>query len=121
MEDPVERDDERELFKQPGREQRLGPAFGGEPLIKSDGAIGSVQSLSQSLGITKGEGAIGSEYQPMPVRGYKPQSSDNLNLVNAGKELEAALIAYLAKLAALDGTDKRMLALAKSNVQCDCM
>jgi len=85
MEDPVERDDERELFKQPGREQRLGL------------------------------------HQPMPVRGYKPQSSDNLNLVNAGKELEAALIAYLAKLAALDGTDKRMLALAKSNVQQGCM
>lgn len=60
-------------------------------------------------------------HQPMPVRGYQPQSDENVKLVNEGKAIEAQYIAYLEKLAQLGRTDKRMIALAKTNVQQGCM
>ncbi len=64
---------------------------------------------------------FGVVHTPMPVRGYQPQPEENVQLVNEGKAIEAQLIAYLGKLAALDRTDKRMLAIAKTDIQTGCM
>lgn len=60
-------------------------------------------------------------HKPMPVRGYQPQSDENVQLVNEGKAIEAALIAYLDKLMIQPATDKRMVALGRTNVQQGCM
>lgn len=56
-------------------------------------------------------------HEPIPVRGYKPQSDENVQLVNEGKAIEAQLIAYLDKLMIQQNTDKHMVALARTNVQ----
>ena len=61
------------------------------------------------------------EHQPMPVRGYNPQSDEKLALVNKGKAIEAEYIAYLKELADHPLTDKRMVAIAKTQVQGGCM
>ena len=69
----------------------------------------------------KASAHVGSQFQGLPVRGYRAQSGENVQLVNEGKALEAALIAYLNKLMIQPHTDKRMVALGKTNVQQGCM
>lgn len=55
--------------------------------------------------------------QPLPVRGYVPQSDENVNLANEGKELEERYLRWLEKLEKLESTDKRFIALGKTNIQ----
>ncbi|MBA2125094.1 cyclic nucleotide-binding protein [Hyphomicrobium methylovorum] len=69
------------------------------------------------------------DHQPMPVKGYQPQSDDNVALANEGKLLEEQYLRWLDKLDALPtaattqdgreakGIDKRMVALARTNIQ----
>ena len=63
----------------------------------------------------------GKIHEPLPVRGYRAQSDVDISIVNDGKALEAQLIAYLARLASIERTDKRMIAIAKTNIQQGCM
>ncbi len=55
--------------------------------------------------------------KPLPVAGYKPQSDENVALANEGKILEERYLRWLDKLAAADDTDKRYVALARTNVE----
>lgn len=57
----------------------------------------------------------------MPVAGYVPQSQSNVDLANEGKELEERYLRWLDKLEAHASTDKRCVALAKTNVQTGAM
>lgn len=56
-------------------------------------------------------------HQPMPVAGYTAQSQSNINLANEGKELEERYLRWLDKLAAHPDTDKRNVAMARSNLE----
>lgn len=62
------------------------------------------------------------DHQPMPVKGYTPQSDDKVQLANEGKELEERYLRWLDKLGGhSDGPtpvgDARMIALARTNIQ----
>jgi GrpB-like predicted nucleotidyltransferase (UPF0157 family) len=56
-------------------------------------------------------------HQPMPVAGYTQQSQSNVDLANEGKELEERYLRWLDKLAAHPDTDKRNVAMAKSEME----
>lgn len=53
----------------------------------------------------------------LPVAGYKPQSSDNVALVNENKALEEQVLRQFDKLGALHGIDGRWLAIGKTAVE----
>ena len=53
----------------------------------------------------------------LPVAGYQPQTDANVQLANEGKRLEELYLRWLDKLAADTATDKRYVALAKTNVE----
>lgn len=55
--------------------------------------------------------------KPLPVAGYQPQSDDNIALANEGKYLEERYLRWLDKLAAAERTDKRHVALARTNIE----
>ena len=57
------------------------------------------------------------DHQPMPVAGYTAQSQSNVDLANEGKALEERYLRWLDKLAAHPDTDKRNVAMAKSNME----
>lgn len=61
------------------------------------------------------------EHEPLPVKGYVPQSDENVALANEGKELEERYLRWLDKLMARSGSDKRMIALAITNHQTAAM
>lgn len=61
------------------------------------------------------------ENTPLPVKGYTGQSNDNVALANRLKDAEER---YLRELDSLDGVpsvDKRMVALARTNMQTAAM
>lgn len=57
------------------------------------------------------------EHKPLPVAGYVPQSDDKIALANEGKELEGRYLRWLEKLEKLPDTDKRFIAIGKTNIQ----
>jgi hypothetical protein len=57
------------------------------------------------------------DYAPMPVAGYTPQSQWNVDLANEGKELEERYLRWLDKLGAHPDTDKRNVAIAKTHME----
>lgn len=56
-------------------------------------------------------------HQPMPVAGYTPQSQSNVDLANEGKELEERYLRWLDKLSAHPDTDKRNVAIARTEME----
>lgn len=59
--------------------------------------------------------------QPLPVKGYTSQSSDNVSLANKLKEAEERYLRELDALDQIEATDKRMVALARTNMQTAAM
>jgi hypothetical protein len=53
----------------------------------------------------------------MKVKGYTDQPQTNIELANEGKELEERYLRWLDKLDNKTNTDKRCLALARTNIQ----
>ncbi len=60
-------------------------------------------------------------HQPMPAAGYTTQSQSNVDLANEGKELEERYLRWLDKLETHPDTDKRCVALCRTNVQTGAM
>lgn len=61
------------------------------------------------------------EHSPLPVAGYTAQPQSNVDLANEGKIAEERYLRYLDKLAAHPDTDKRMVAIAKTELQTAAM
>ena len=61
------------------------------------------------------------DHQPIPVAGYTAQTQSSVDLANEGKELEERYLRWLDKLEAHPDTDKRCVALGKTNVQTGAM
>lgn len=59
--------------------------------------------------------------QPLPVKGYTTQSAENVELANRLKVAEELYLRELDKLDKADGIDKRMVALARTNMQTAAM
>lgn len=57
------------------------------------------------------------ENQHRKITGYRDISQEEIDLMNEGKALAKQCGAYLDKLAALEGTDKRSVALGKTYLQ----
>lgn len=56
-------------------------------------------------------------HDPLPVKGYSPQSQAKIDQVNKAKQIEERVMRYLDELAELEYTDKRAVAIARTNVQ----
>lgn len=59
--------------------------------------------------------------KPLPVKGYTGQSNDNVALANRLKEAEERYLRELDALDKIEATDKRMVALARTNMQTAAM
>ena len=51
------------------------------------------------------------------IKGYRDLSQEEIDLMNEGKELAEQCGAYVEKLMANEGVDKRAVALGKTNLQ----
>lgn len=51
------------------------------------------------------------------IKGYRDLSQEEIDLMNEGKELAEQCGAFIAKLEATESTDKRNVALGKTNLQ----
>ena len=51
------------------------------------------------------------------IKGYRNLSQEEINLLNEGKALAEQCGIYIEKLMADEGTDKRAVALGKTNLQ----
>ena len=51
------------------------------------------------------------------IKGYRDLSQEEINLMNEGKELAEKCGEFIAKLEANEATDKRNVALGKTNLQ----
>lgn len=58
-----------------------------------------------------------SGHRGLPVEGYRPQSDDNVSLVNANKLLEERMLRVLDDLAAQPDIDKRWLAIGRTSLE----
>jgi hypothetical protein len=57
-----------------------------------------------------------SEHQALPVHGYKPQSSTNVEMVNKNKETEECVLRILDDLKTRD-VDQRWLAIGRTHIE----
>lgn len=57
------------------------------------------------------------EHTGLPVAGYRPQSTTNVDLVNENKALEEKTLRQMDALARLEGVDKRWLAIARTHIE----
>lgn len=57
------------------------------------------------------------ENQHKKITGYRDLSQEEIDLMNEGKELAEKCGEFIAKLEATDSTDKRSVALGKTNMQ----
>lgn len=55
--------------------------------------------------------------QGLPVSGYRPQSDDAVAQVNITKQIEECVLRRLDQLAAVDGIDKRWLAIGRTSIE----
>jgi hypothetical protein len=53
----------------------------------------------------------------LPVAGYRPQSADNVALVNTMKQAEETVLRSLDQLAGMDAVDKRWLAIGRTHLE----
>lgn len=53
----------------------------------------------------------------LPVAGYQNQSQSNVDLVNSNKHIEEVVLRQLDALAENPETDKRWLAIARTNIE----
>lgn len=60
---------------------------------------------------------MSTKHDGLPVQGYKPQSSENVALVNRAKILEERVLRYLDELRAMPHVDQRMVSLALTGIQ----
>jgi hypothetical protein len=57
------------------------------------------------------------DHQPLPVHGYKAQSTASVDIVNTNKQLEERVLRQLDALAALDSVDKRWIAIGRTHLE----
>ncbi|GJE41279.1 DUF7681 family protein [Methylobacterium soli] len=57
------------------------------------------------------------EYQGLPVAGYRPQTGDKVGIVNANKQAEERTLRILDELAQRDDVDKRWLAVGRTAIE----
>ncbi len=57
------------------------------------------------------------DHKPLPVAGYTPQGDDKIAQVNTNKRLEEAVLSRLDEIAAMEGIDKRWLAIGRTHVE----
>jgi len=57
------------------------------------------------------------ENQHQKIKGYRDLSQEEIDLMNEGKDLAEKCGAFIAKLEATESTDKRNVALGKTNLQ----
>ena len=57
------------------------------------------------------------DHQALPVSGYKPQSQERVDLVNANKAIEEQTLRILDGLAARTDIDKRWLAIGRTHLE----
>lgn len=57
------------------------------------------------------------EHQGLPVEGYKPQSSEKVDLVNDNKRLEERVLRVLDGLKARADVDQRWLAIGRTHIE----
>lgn len=60
---------------------------------------------------------MGETHMGLPVAGYQPQTGTAVDLVNANKVLEERDLRVIDHLAELPDTDKRMLAIGRTQIQ----
>ena len=53
----------------------------------------------------------------LPVSGYKPQTQNNINLVNKNKKIEEEVLQLLDTLKQLEEIDKRWLAIGITHIE----
>lgn len=58
-----------------------------------------------------------SEHTGLPVSGYRPQPTANVDLVNANKQIEEQCLRLLDHLGTLPDTDKRWLAIGRTGIE----
>lgn len=56
-------------------------------------------------------------YEPLPVLGYTPQLVAAVEVVNENKRLEELVLCRMDELQALDGIDRRWLAIARTHIE----
>ena len=57
------------------------------------------------------------DHTPMPVKGYSPQSQDNVDLVNANKVIEERVLRQLDFVGEFSDIDQRWLAIARTHIE----
>lgn len=57
------------------------------------------------------------EHDGLPVTGYRPQSDDNVQLVNHSKQLEERVLRFLDELKADPHVDQRWLATGRTDIE----
>jgi len=57
------------------------------------------------------------ENQHQKIKGYRDLSQEEIDLMNEGKALAQQCGDFIAKLEAIESTDKRNVALGKTNLQ----
>lgn len=57
------------------------------------------------------------QHDGLPVKGYRPQSGQSVNIVNHNKEIEEHVLRLLDELAADAGIDKRWLAIGRTHIE----
>ncbi|MFW2439114.1 MAG: DUF7681 family protein [Arenicellales bacterium] len=55
--------------------------------------------------------------QHQKIKGYRDLSQEEIDLMNEGKELAEMCGDFIKKLESIDSTDKRSVALGKTNMQ----
>lgn len=58
-----------------------------------------------------------SMHEGLPVEGYRPQSSDAVDLVNRSKRMEEEVLRFLDLLQPFDVVDKRWLAIGLTHIE----
>jgi hypothetical protein len=74
-----------------------------------------VNGTEQAKGFMNGPG--GDTHLGLPVAGYRPQTSDKVETVNANKETEEQVLRILDGLAGRPEVDKRWLAIGRTHIE----
>jgi hypothetical protein len=56
-------------------------------------------------------------HEPIPVKGYKPQSQETIDAVNANKMNEEIILRILDRAQSDNTIDKRWLAIARTHIE----
>lgn len=57
------------------------------------------------------------DHEGLPVGGYRPQSDENVQLVNQNKRMEEDVLQVLDDLATMEAVDKRWLAIGRTAIE----